>query len=154
MRLHRLDTLVEPPRPGGHVRVATPADMAMLAPWGDRFIAESGSDNPSTGEQMLRAYLDLGRAYVWEDPEPRCLVGWSRSTPTGASVSIVYTPSHYRGRGYATALVAEVSAMLLARGKRFCVLFTNVENPTANAIYARIGYRVIAEHEAWMLADQ
>ncbi len=46
-----------------------------------------------------------------------------------------------RGRGYATALVAELSRELLARGKRRLFLTTDVANPTSNAIYARIGFR-------------
>jgi len=53
----------------------------------------------------------------------------------------VYTPPAYRGRGYATALVAAMSRELLTRGKRKLFLTTDVANPTSNAIYSRIGYR-------------
>ena len=53
----------------------------------------------------------------------------------------VYTPPEARGRGFATALVAAVSRGLLAEGRPGCTLFTNLANPTSNAIYERIGYR-------------
>jgi hypothetical protein len=57
----------------------------------------------------------------------------------------VYTPPELRGRGYATALTAELSQRLLDQGRRFCFLFTDLTNPTSNAIYERIGYVRVAE---------
>jgi predicted GNAT family acetyltransferase len=62
-------------------------------------------------------------------------------------VNAVYTPPEQRGRGFATACVARLSARLLAEGRRQCVLFTDLANPTSNAIYARIGYRGVADFE-------
>jgi uncharacterized protein len=57
----------------------------------------------------------------------------------------VYTPPELRGRGYATSLAAEVSRRRLAAGRRFCFLYTDLANPTSNAIYERIGYRRVCE---------
>lgn len=149
MRLHRLDAVAEVPRPAGHVRVATPSDAARLNPWAQRFVDESGSDETRPGSELLAPYLANGTLYLWEDGEPTSMAGWSRGTAHGASVSMVYTPREHRGRGYATALVAELSRTILARGKRFCVLYTNLANPTANAIYARIGYEPRCDHASW-----
>jgi predicted GNAT family acetyltransferase len=67
------------------------------------------------------------------------------SAPGNGRVGPVYTPPQLRGRGYATALVREVTAARLATGVRTMVLYTDVANPTSNAIYARIGYRPLAE---------
>jgi predicted GNAT family acetyltransferase len=149
MRLHRLDAVAEVPRSPGHVRVATPADAALLGPWAQQFVEESGSDETRPGPELLAPYLANGTLYLWEDGEPRSMAGWSRGTAHGASVSMVFTAGPHRGRGYATALVAELSRTILTRGKRFCVLFTNAANPTANAIYARIGYRPLCDHASW-----
>lgn len=149
MRLHRLDAVTSVPRPEGHVRVATPADTESLAPWAQCFVDESGSDETRPGSELLAPYLANGSLYLWEDRIPTSMAGWSRGTAHGASVSMVYTPAEHRGQGYATALVAELSRAILARGKRFCVLFTNLANPTANAIYARIGYRPLCDHGSW-----
>jgi predicted GNAT family acetyltransferase len=57
----------------------------------------------------------------------------------------VYTPPEHRRRGYATALVAELSRFLLERGHRACFLYTDLANPTSNAIHERIGYQRIAD---------
>lgn len=149
MRLHRLDAVADVPRPPGHVRVATPSDAERLAPWAQSFVDESGSDETRPGAELLAPYLANGSLYLWEDELPTSMAGWSRGTAHGASVSMVYTPAEHRGHGYATALVAELSRTILARGKRFCVLFTNVAHPTAGAIYARIGYRPLSEHASW-----
>jgi predicted GNAT family acetyltransferase len=41
----------------------------------------------------------------------------------------------------------------LAEGRRFCVLFTDLANPTSNAIYARIGYRPLADFTLYGLGE-
>ena len=57
-----------------------------------------------------------------------------------------------RGHGYATALTAEVSARRLAAGRRFCFLYTDLANPTSNAIYERIGYHRVCESAEYTFA--
>ena len=66
-------------------------------------------------------------------------------TPNSIRVGYVYTPRELRGRGYASATVAEVSQRMLDSGLRFCVLYTDLSNQTSNAIYQRIGYQVVQE---------
>ena len=39
--------------------------------------------------------------------------------------------------------MAQVSREMLAHGRRFCFLYTDMANPTSNAIYQRIGYRLV-----------
>ena len=52
----------------------------------------------------------------------------------------VYTPPQARRRGYAGSAVAAASRRALAAGARACTLFTDLENPTSNKIYAEVGY--------------
>ena len=47
--------------------------------------------------------------------------------------------------GVASALVAELSSSLLAEGRQFCFLYTDLANPTSNKIYERIGYLRVCE---------
>jgi predicted GNAT family acetyltransferase len=75
------------------------------------------------------------------------LAGFGGSTPNGVRIGPVYTPPESRGHGYATSLVAHVSARLLERGRRFCFLYTDLANPTSNAIYERIGYERVCESD-------
>ena len=73
--------------------------------------------------------------------------GFNDAAPDFARIAPVYTPPGFRGRGYATSLVAQMSRELLARGKRRLFLTTDIANATSNAIYARIGFR--AENDDW-----
>ena len=66
-------------------------------------------------------------------------------TPNGVRVGYAYTPPESRRRGYASACVAEVSRRMLNTGLSFCVLYTDLTNPTSNAIYQRLGYDAIAD---------
>src|SRR5919204_647838 len=42
-----------------------------------------------------------------------------------------------------------IAQRLLAGGRRFCFLFTDLANPTSNSIYQRIGYRAVRDVDAW-----
>jgi predicted GNAT family acetyltransferase len=64
------------------------------------------------------------------------VIGISRAVRIGP----VYTPRSHRGRGFASAAVAELSRRLLADGRSWCLLFADVENPTSMALYRRIGF--------------
>lgn len=73
------------------------------------------------------------------------MAGSARPTKRAIAVNGVYTPPEWRSRGYATACVAALSELLLRRGFEFCVLYTDLSNPTSNAIYTRIGYRPVRD---------
>jgi predicted GNAT family acetyltransferase len=77
----------------------------------------------------------------------------SRPTLTGISIGSVYTPPEWRGKGYASACVAALSQLCLDSGYRFCMLFTDLSNPTSNKIYQQIGYRPIGESREFRFGD-
>jgi predicted GNAT family acetyltransferase len=79
------------------------------------------------------------------------VAGYGGDTPNGIRIGPVFTPPELRGRGYATSLVAQLSSRLLAEGRRFCFLYTDLANPTANAIYERIGYVRVCEAAVFAL---
>ena len=96
-------------------------------------------------ESRLASTDDAG-LWFWEDGgRPVSVSGYGGATPNGMRIGPVYTPPELRGRGYATTLVAEQSRWLLNTGRTLCFLYADLENPTSNALYRRIGYRMIAE---------
>jgi predicted GNAT family acetyltransferase len=134
--------------PAGALRQAVPGDIDLLERWVSAFTVEAmgeGND-PELGERVQRR-IALGEIYLWHDDrgEPRSMVASARPTRRGIAVNSVYTPPEWRGRGYATACVATLSDLLLSEGRDFCVLFTDLANPTSNAIYTRIGYRPVSD---------
>ena len=96
-------------------------------------------------EQTLRHRTPSPDAglYLWDDDGPVSLAGYSGPTLTGIRIGPVYTPLEFRGHGYASNLVADLSQFLLGTGHRRCFLFTDLANRTSNALYRRIGYELI-----------
>jgi predicted GNAT family acetyltransferase len=129
------------------------ADRALVLEWLDAFAVEALPDAPQdSSEPWLERRLSDpdGEILLWEDEgRPVSLAASGTPTPTGIRVGPVYTPPDCRRRGYAEAVTAELTSHALARGRRFCFLFTDLANPTSNAIYRRIGYRPVCDVDQW-----
>jgi hypothetical protein len=154
--IYALERVEPPPAAPGSARVATADDRELALRWWIAFgeeVLHEGGPGRDRAEATLDHRLSFPSAGIllWEDGgEPVSLAGWGGATPNGIRVGPVYTPPELRGRGYATALSAELSQHLLdgdlfEGGRRFCFLYTDLANPTSNAIYERIGYRRVAE---------
>jgi GNAT superfamily N-acetyltransferase len=143
-RIHELRTVIPPARPApGRLRSARESEAGMLTPWVGDMLALIGDTRVASDLTLER--IQKGNLFVWEDGGPVSMVGWTGKTPAGVRVNFVYTPAALRGRGYATAAVAALSQRLLDQGNRYCCLYTDLANPTSNAIYQRIGYRPIRD---------
>jgi len=146
-------TAVRPtPSARGTHRVADASDRPLLLDWLRAFGHEAHAPNRRNDdglEKMLEARLAATSSngfWLWTDGGvPVSLAGYWAPAGSGIRVGPVYTPPDRRGRGYATSLVAEMSAWLLAQEYRACFLFTDLANPTSNAIYERIGYRRVCD---------
>lgn len=149
-RLYRLDRLVPPSRPaGGRLRVATAADHAGVVAWMEAFSREAEILLPDA-DATARHLIQDEAAVLWEDSgRPRSMAAVGGESPHSARIAFVFTPPEERGRGYATACVAALSDRLLARGVQDVVLFTDLTNPTSNAIYVRLGYRPVEDSTLW-----
>jgi len=140
-----------PPAPGTR-RAATDDDHALVMDWMIAFgeeVLEESDPGRTEARNFVAERLAGGRTSgfeLWEDGGAVVsLSGWGGPTPNGIRIGLVYTPPELRGRGYATTLVAELSQSLLDAGRRFCFLYTDLANPTSNAIYERIGYVRVCE---------
>ncbi|MBU3868971.1 GNAT family N-acetyltransferase [Streptomyces sp. 4503] len=146
-RLYRLSTLTPPdPAPPGRPRTATAADRDLLLTWCEGFARET---DVLRGD--VAAVVDDKLSYdgitLWElDGRPVACAGISRTVAGMARVVLVYTPPELRGRGYAGAATAAVSRAARAAGVREILLFTDLGNPTSNALYQRLGYRPLEDH--------
>jgi RimJ/RimL family protein N-acetyltransferase len=145
-RLHALTAINSVPRAPGQLHPAVAADMTLLLRWQGAFNREAmgGIVDPELRDALARR-IDEREMYLWIDGEPRSMAASARPTRHGVAINSVYTPPEMRGHGYATSCVAALSQQLLENGKTFCVLYTDIENPTSNAIYARIGYHPVAD---------
>ncbi|GKV54699.1 acetyltransferase [Sporosarcina sp. NCCP-2222] len=146
--LYRLDvtdeSLVHSP---GNWRKAIEGDSSLIEEWYNAF--ESDTHLPVTDlnvvKEKVSKFIEDGEVFVWEhDGEVVSMMKKSRPTKNSITVSLVFTPSDQRRKGYARSLVAHVSKELLQE-YAFCVLYTDMLNPTSNKIYKEIGYQHIAD---------
>ena len=138
-------------RAPGEPRPAEPRDRALLLDWLRAFVTEAVPDPDEAFRRMERTLesrfgIESAGFWLWKDGgQPVSLAGFSGPTPTGIRIGPVYTPPGHRRRGYATTLVADLSAWLLERGHRACFLYTDLANPTSNRIYVEIGYERVCD---------
>jgi predicted GNAT family acetyltransferase len=147
LRLFRLGTLVPPdPPPPGAARMATRADLQLAVRWLRAFEEEVEVVRTNI-EAAARERLDDGRLWLWvtEAGEPASLAARTATAGGVSRVAPVYTPPEHRRRGYGAAITAAVTAAALQRDAEHVVLFTDVGNPTTNAIYQQIGFRPIGD---------
>ncbi|MFJ3902230.1 GNAT family N-acetyltransferase [Streptomyces sp. NPDC090025] len=150
MRLYRLGELTpEEPGPPGGARLATAADVPLVLDWMRAFAADIGEDPDADHSANVRARVDEGLLHLWEVAgEPVAMASVSRTEAGQARVSPVYTPPAHRARGYGGAVTAAVSRAARTAGATQVLLFTDLANPTSNALYQRLGYRPVRDHLA------
>lgn len=153
-RIYALESVAPVFRPAGAITPAAESDRSLLHNWMQAFNLETaGSADAARSQQLVRTRAPGGpdaALYLWRvEARPVAMAGFSGPTPNGIRVAPVYTPPEERRHGYATALVADLTRLLLASGRRWCFLFTDLDNLTTNHIYQEIGYRPVADMTQW-----
>ena len=149
LRLYQL-TKVEAPKPApGKMRLCTPADLDLIADWITKFHGEIKAVEKKDYRKQAEGFIQEQRLFVWEDGKAVSIAGFQGLTAHGVRVGLVYTSSSFRGKGYASSLVAAVSQRLLDSGRKFCVLYTDLSNPTSNSIYQKIGYHPVCDWDVY-----
>lgn len=133
-RIFQCDWVVSPPQVRGCMREVRESERNLLVKWTMAFQAEALPEEP---EHALRAESAVARRMrdpsggfcVWDDGGVASMAGYGGSTPRGIRIAPVYTPPHRRRRGYASALVAELTQRLLDGGRSYCFLFHRPVEP-------------------------
>jgi predicted GNAT family acetyltransferase len=119
----------------------------MLVQFGDEATVQALSLAEAL-DAIVRKLKD-GSLFCWDvEGTIVAMAGHAPIVTTGSvvlgRVGPVYTPPSHRRRGYGSAVTAHVTRHLLEKGARV-MLFTDASNPTSNAIYQEIGYRLVDE---------
>lgn len=147
MRLFVLGELVRPhPGPEGAPRPATERDRNLLTEWLRAFTREVGDPDTQDYQAAADERLSYGGVIIWDaGGVPASIAGRTRIVAGMARVGPVYTPPELRGRGYAGGATVAVSQAALDAGATEVVLYTDLSNPTSNALYQRLGYRPVED---------
>ena len=152
-RIYQASEVTPPSGISGEMRSYEKGDRELVLAWIDAFVQEALPEAPpEDAEGWLARNLSNpdGGLELWVDGgRPVSFGGFGGLTPHGIRIGPVYTPRELRRRGYASALVAEMTQMLLDRGRRFCFLFTDLANTSSNSIYQAVGYRPVADVDQW-----
>jgi GNAT superfamily N-acetyltransferase len=153
-RLYRLGTLTPPvPAPVGAPRLAAASDREVLVAWFEAFGTEIG-EPPMDVSRLVDDRIGYGGIMLWEvEGTAVSMAGVTRVMQDSARVAPVYTPKDLRGRGFAGAVTAAVSGAAQEAGARVLLLFTDLANPTSNALYQRIGYEPVTDLVVYRFND-
>ena len=151
MRAYELRQVLTVDYPSGEMKLAEEADAQRAANMHNAMIEEVivGPRRLQTVQSTLDS-IHKKCVFFWVDAgEVVSIALATRPQIKGVCIGGVYTPPAFRRRGYARALVAEVSKELLSRGYEFTNLFTDLSNPTSNKIYQEVGYKPVADYHQY-----
>ena len=150
-RIHFLDRPVVDTSPfRGHIQIGKLDDVDLIRKWGKDYDEERPA-NVNIQQFLLKKLRD-NHLYLWIDEEPKSLATISGVNCSGPRISAVYTPPSYRTHGHATALVQELSNLLLASGSAYVTLHTQAGDPVER-IYKRLGYDTVGEKVSIIFQD-
>jgi uncharacterized protein len=149
-RLFRLNKVNDVPMSLGKIRMAAMADKELVQKWSHAFSIDiQGGREFNMPETDVTPVIENRGAFFWDvHGTPVSMAFRGGETDKGITINHVYTPPELRGKGYATSCVAELSRICLQSGKEFCMLTTDLANPTSNSIYMKIGYKPVWD-TAW-----
>lgn len=102
----------------------------------------------SGAEQLINS----GNLYLWSvDSDIVTMAHVTHRSVRHARINYVYTPPQRRKNGYASALVAELSLLLLNEGLT-PMLYADLKNPQSNKVYKNIGYKEAGKIEQYDFA--
>lgn len=142
MNIMRLDKINDVPKAQGYCRPLRESDLYFVPYWERSFGEDCKVEvyDILTNARRIKDRIRNDLHFIWEDGFPVSQAASHRKTQNGGGIGFVYTPPHFRGKGYASSVVAELSRSLLERGHKFCFLFADAENPISCGIYRKLGY--------------
>ena len=143
-RLYEVRDLRFPVGVDGALRRAAEADRELLLSWLPGFKAGPGWAGSDPAAVFVTRRLAAGDVWIWDDDGPVSMAARTEAVAGVSRIQAVNTPPELRGRGYASAGVAALSASVLAQGLR-CVLHASLDNVAANSVYQRLGYQGVRD---------
>ncbi len=155
-KIYQNEKVIYPQVVPGCLQIADESHTELVAKWIAEFKAEAipnEQDTPDKTLQLAASKIKNGEAFLWfnENKSPVSMNFVGRPTKNGIGVNAVYTPKALRKKGYASVLVAATTQKMLDQGLKFCVLYTDLSNPTSNKIYQDIGYTEVAGSKQYLI---
>lgn len=133
-------------------------ELDLVAAWRVAYTEEVlGMTRTSELEADCRAQIESlhARGDHWVLDAGDAVVSYSAFNarlPDAVQIGGVFTPPPLRGRGHAAAVVAGQLLAARADGVARAVLFTDRDNLSARAAYARVGFHIVGDYKLLLFA--
>ena len=125
------------------------SDLKTLKNWCLLFFEEQHlypKKSEAEAERFIKSLMKQGNLFSWiYQGKVVSMAAIIRKTKNAAIIGFVYTPPQYRGKGFATSIVHQLSDYILRKGFRQSGLLVDESNSVARKIYAQIGYKTVSE---------
>jgi len=147
------------PSVSGYLETAKQEHLSIVSNWlnafGQESLPEGEKPLAQDCEDAAKKAISRKNAYLWMiGGSPVSVAHLGRSTQNGVSIRAVYTPPAHRNRGFGSAVVAHLSKLALEDGKKFCTLYSDASNSSANNIYQSIGYQIVSNSKHFIFSYQ
>lgn len=143
MQSYKNEKVIPPKNKDAVIEAPTENDVLSIAELLRNFSLECfGSALPSNEEYVNTAKKLLSDRYcriIKENDKAVAMARSSRENEEFVAVNGVYTAPDHRRKGYASAIVACISNLILQNGKT-PALYTDLSNPSSNTAYKNIGF--------------
>ena len=139
----------------GIQRLATEEDVKVITDWMIEFQIEALMSELDYEAALQRAteLIIENKIYVFENIEKQMvtMAAITKKLVHGVTVTYVYTPEEFRGKGYAATNIYYLSKEQLNQGNEFCTLYVDKKNPLSNRAYEKVGYRILEDSYDYQL---
>lgn len=143
MQSYKNEKVIPPKNKEAVIEKPTGNDVSAIAKLLRNFSLECfGKASDNAEEYINEAKKAVNDPYCRVIKEDGKIVAMARSTRENeefVAINGVYTLPEYRKKGYASAIVAHISNLILQNGKT-PALYTDLSNPSSNTAYKNIGF--------------
>ena len=143
MQSYKNKKVIPPKNKEAVIEKPTEKDISAIAELLRNFSLECYGKASDNAEEYIngakKAVNDPYCRVIKEDGKAVAMARSSRENEEFVAINGVYTAPEHRKKGYASAIVAHISNLILQNGKT-PALYTDLSNPSSNTAYKNIGF--------------
>lgn len=147
--IYRCDAVTPMDYVSGHLEGAQLYHLEELEPYGVEFSREYFGFENKNQEEMRAGTLKsilAGHMYIWVDNEKIVSMIQTMFGEGYPVIGFFYTPPPFRGKGYGTSILHQVTKGLLDVGNEYVMLTADAFNQASNKAFQNVGYKNTGEY--------
>lgn len=143
METYQCKKVIKPENVQGRMIRAKSCHADIIAEYCAGFVLDCFGAVVSKKSQIpgAEAMINAGNLFLWQvNGEIVSMASVAHRSKRYARINNVYTPTLQRKKGFASALTAELSSMVMEEGL-IPMLYADIKNPDSNKVYKSVGYK-------------